>query len=66
MPVASDHRPRPALGDALADTHHCSFFNTPTLIRAFADWLVQEQQAPMALRELLEVQAQIAERDPHA
>jgi hypothetical protein len=64
--MASNPAARPALGDALADTHHCSFFNTPTLIRAFRDWLVQEQLAPMALRELLEAQAQIAERDPHA
>jgi hypothetical protein len=56
---------RPALGAALADMHHCSFFDTPALIRAFRDWLAREQLAPTALRELLEAQAQIAERNPH-
>ena len=37
---------RIALGDALADTYGCSFFNTPTLICAFRDWLLPEELAP--------------------
>ena len=63
---ATDPFCRPSLADTLADTHHCSFFNTPTLIRAFKDWLTQEGEAPLAMCELLEAQAQIAERDLHA
>ena len=63
---AKDPFRRPSLADTLADTHHCSFFNTSVLIRAFKDWLTQEGKAPLAMRELLEAQAQIAESDPHA
>jgi hypothetical protein len=63
---AKDPFRRPSLADTLADTHHCSFFNTSVLIRAFKDWLTQEGEAPLAMRELLEAQAQIAESDPHA
>jgi hypothetical protein len=37
---------RPALGDALANTHHCSFSNTPILIRAFRDWLLPKELEP--------------------
>jgi hypothetical protein len=68
MPDPTTARPfrRPSLADTLADTHHCSFFNTSVLIRAFKDWLTQEGEAPLAMRELLEAQAQIAESDPHA
>jgi hypothetical protein len=62
---AKDPFRRPSLADTLADTHHCSFFNTSVLIRAFKDWLTQEGKAPLAMRELLEAQAQIAESDPH-
>ena len=63
---AKDPFRRPSLADTLADTHHCSFFNTSVLIRAFKDWLTQEGKAPLAMRELLEAQAQIAESDSHA
>jgi hypothetical protein len=35
-----------ALGETLADTYSCSFFNTPTLIRAFRDWLLPEELEP--------------------
>jgi hypothetical protein len=65
-PTTADPFRRPSLADTLADTHHCSFFNTSVLIRAFKDWLTQEGKAPLAMRELLEAQAQIAESDPHA
>ena len=37
---------RPALGDALANTHHCSFSDTPMLICAFRDWLLPEEPEP--------------------
>ena len=63
---AKDPFRRPSLADTLADSHHFQFFNTSVLIRAFKDWLTQEGKAPLAMRELLEAQAQIAESDPHA
>jgi hypothetical protein len=37
---------RTALGDALANTYGCSFFNTPALICAFRDWLLPEEPEP--------------------
>jgi hypothetical protein len=33
-PTTADPFRRPSLADTLADTHHCSFFNTSVLIRA--------------------------------
>jgi hypothetical protein len=69
-----------SLGEALADTYGCSFFNTPALIRAFRDWLLPEEPEPddinsedwhvwderRDLRTLLTEQARIAENDPSA